>query len=426
MRIGVRVGTDEVAAAAVLADGSRGPARTAPAEGGGHARLVGVLARALAGESEEPVSAVVVELSAALALVPASPVAAIRVTPREAPLAPAEMPSLRPWVTTFHVRGGHSALGRVLVPLDEEALAAIAREVEPGSMLAVTAAGSLGNPEHERRAGAIVRAAARLGGVIESSAFYADSFRVREQTAVSTAALQSGAEALALRIGDALGAAVPDARQFVVTNDGGCAPLSRLPMLSAHAMRSRGAAEMLGAAAVAGRQDGRIVLVDDAGARFADLAGGLLAARATTTLADGTRLASSSPHIVPVEDPLAWGALEPDAVVLAAGAAGREARSSVEPSIVVDGDLAAIAPLAAWCNRLAFVRSAAEIQDALDGGERFVRAGLVGAGADPGQVRIAESRVLSSTYGMQEVVRLRVRGVAPTPSAPMPGAEVAA
>lgn len=420
MRVGIRLGAERASAVAVEAGGRR---RTARVRGRDAISMLGELLSELE-LTAGVVTSVVVELTEALSAIPIAPVVSIRVTPRALPMAPAAIPTLGLRATTFTVRGGHDALGRELVGLDEATAAELAAGIEPGSLLAVTAVGSLGRADHERRIGEIVRAGASLGGVVESNAFYAESFRVREHTAVAAAALRSGAEHLALRLAESLERSTPGARQYFMTNDGGCAPLSRLPMLAVHALRAVDAAEMLGAAARCGRRDGRIVLLDAAGARFADLVGGQLSARATTMLDDGTRLASSSPHLVEIDDPLFAGSLEPDDVVQA-GSAPSSARFPLAPTAVVDGDLAAegaaAAAIVSWGNRMAVVRSAEDIATALERCERSARSALVAAGADPRGVRIAEARVLSSTYGLQETVRLRVRAVADTPVDPLMG-----
>ena len=89
------------------------------------------------------------------------------------------------------------------------------------------------------------------------------------------------------------------------------------------------------------------------------------------------------------------------------------------PSHVTDVDLvalgAAVVPMSYWHNRVASVLGVEDIQRALSDSETIARANLVAWGAHPGGVSITESRVLATTYGEAQMIRIRVRGTADFP-----------
>lgn len=425
MRIGVRVTVDEVSAAAVIERDRYEFARCAVG-GDLHGAVVEVLTvvqRAVAGAAVS----VVFDVSGVLTTGADDSVVSVLIEPRrpiEARLHLWLKESLR--VQPAHVSGGHNALGHEILPLDEDALRRLAERVTPGAHLVVSAAGSPGNADHERLAAEVLSSVAPLASITESHSFYSDSLLVREYTAVLNALLLGSAERLAATFADAVGQAAGEGvRAYVATNEGGCTPLMRLPITPVHSFRADVAGEMLGGAAIAGRPDGRVIVARRGAVRIGEFIDGLPSVVSRTALPDGTALASSFAHVVPLTDLLLSGSAEPPVTVLVEGAEQELAPFGLAPAVTTDDDLvalgAAVAPMSYWHNRVARVLGSADIDLALRDGEGIARANLVASGADPAAVRIAESRVLATTYGEAQMVRIRVRGVAETPGSVLAG-----
>ena len=172
--------------------------------------------------------------------------------------------------------------------------------------------------------------------------------------------------------------------------------------------------------------DGRVIVAGPGAVRVGDLIDGIASVRTGMTLREGAVLASSFARVLPLSPLLAPGRDDAAVAVAVRGFEGDLAAFEIEPAIVTDADLvavgAAVAPLSYWYHRVVRVVDAADVDRALRGGEGTARMNLVASGADPDDVRITESRVLGTTYGDAQVVRLRVRGVAPTPDVPLPDA----
>ncbi len=424
MRIGVRVTRDEVSAVAAHADGRFSRARSAAS--GGRTRVVADTLALLAGDGSEPVSAVVFEVSGALDREVDASVVSVLIEPRR----PRE-PRRHLWpaegipVEIAHVSGGHNALGHELVPLGEEELSRLSAGMDAGSHLVVSAAGAAVNPEHEHRAAELLRSTVAVGSITESSTFYSDSLLVREFTAVLNAVLLAGAEQLAASLADAVGQGLGEGvRAFVATNEGGCTPLSRLAITPVHSICADLAAEMLGAAELARRPDARIIVARPGAVRIGEFVDGLPSVVSRAVLRGGISLASSVAHVVPLTDLLLSGSAEPPVTVLVQGAESELESFGIAPTLVTDDDLvavgAAVAPVSYWHNRVARVVGADDIERVLAEGEAIARANLVSWGALPAGVRITESRVLATTYGEAQMIRVRVRGMADTDASGFP------
>ncbi|MDR5701131.1 hydantoinase/oxoprolinase family protein [Agromyces aerolatus] len=425
MRIGVRV-TDEAVSGAGRRPGGDFEFAARAVDGDLPGAVEAVL-MTLAASCPAPVASVVFDVSRALAREPGAGVVSVLIEPRH----PAE-PRPHLWraadlpVTVTNVQGGHGALGNELIPLEEPALHRLAAAIPRGAHVVVSAAGSLVSPDHERRAAEILRAGSRSGSITQSSSFYSESLLVREYTAVQNALLLGSSERLAAQLADAVAQSVgPDARAYVATNEGGCTPLNRLPITPVHSLRSNVAGEMIGAATVAGRTAGRVIVARPGAARIGEFIDGLPSVVTRTVLADGTPLASSFAHVVPLTDLLVSGSADPPYTVLAHGAIDELAPFGLTPAVTTEVDLiavgAAVVPMSYWHNRVARVTSASEVDGALREGEAIARANLVASGADPLAVRIPESRVVATTYGEAQMVNIRIRGIAATPGSAMPG-----
>lgn len=332
-------------------------------------------------------------------------------------------------VSAANVVGGHNALGVELVPLDVAELRGIVPEVPSNAHLVVTATGSAANAAHERRAAEAVKSLVPLASITESHVFHSDSLLVREYTAVLNALLLSCAERFAAILEGAVATgAGADTRAYVTTNAGGCTPLSRLPITPVHSFRADVAGAMLGAAALTGRNDGRMIVAGPCGAHsssprncvtIGEVIEGMPAIMSRVELDDGTSLASNFAHVVPLTDLLLAGATEPPVTVLVRGAEAELAVFGLAPAITTTHDLvalgAAVAPLSYWHNCTERIAKQSDLEPALRDAERIAYANLVASGAASESVRFRESRVLATVYGQAQIVRVRVRGVAPTP-----------
>jgi hypothetical protein len=419
MRIGVRVTVDEVSAVAIHEDGRFARARQR-ARGDDLTAVVAAVLKRLHHNVAEEVSSVVFDVSGVLAPDRATGIVSVLIEPRH-PLEPRQ----HLWLThgipveTVHILGGHDALGHELVALDEEALRLLAARTPSGSHVVISAAGSQVNPNHERRAGEALRSAADVDSITGSSSFYSDSLLVREFTAVLNTSLLRSAEQVAATLADAVAQGAGErVRSFVTTNEGGCTPLSRLPITPVHSMRAEIAGAMLGGAAVAGRSEGRIIVARAGDVRIADFIDGLPSVISRGTVPGGVSIASSFAHVVPLTSLLLSGSAEPPVTILVEGAERELDAFGLAPAIVTAEDLvavgAAVAPMSYWHNRVVHVLGADDINRALAAGEAAARANLVAWGAPPAGVRISESRVLATTYGAAQMIRVRVRGVAET------------
>ncbi|WP_167758151.1 hypothetical protein [Microbacterium sp. dk485] len=426
----MRVTVAEVSAAALTSDG-RTQFASRPLQGG-LTRPVAAVITELRRALDEPVAVVVFDVTGVLRTDADARVVSVLIEPRR-PLQPRRHLWLEEslQVRAAHVRGGHNALGQELFSLDEDALLRLAEDVGDGAHIVVSAAGAPGNGDHERRAAEVLRGALAPASITESRSFYGDSLLVREYTAVLNALLGASAERIASDLADAVTTSAGEkARALVATNEGGSTPLTRLPITPVHAFRAEIASEMLGAALLGGRSDGRVIVAHAGTVRIAEFISGLPAVVSRTSLPDGTSLASSFAHVVPLTQLLLSGSGEPPVTVLVRGAEDALVPFGLTPAVTTDHDLvalgAAVAPMSYWHNRVVRVTSAADVAQALADGEGTARANLVAAGADPGHVHIPESRVLATTYGEAQMVRIRVRGVAETAPRPCRRAPIGA
>lgn len=433
MRIGIRIAPDEVSAVSVASDGTRTSTNRSSGADPGDA-VVEVLTT-LGGD--ERVGSVVFDVSGVLAPAADEHVFSVLIEPRR-PLEPRR----HLWreralsVSAANVVGGHSALGVELVPLEEAEVRRIAAEVPPNAHLVVTATGSAGNAAHERRTAETLKSLVPLASITESRDFHSDSLLVREYTAVLNALLLSSAERFAAILERTVAAGIgADTRAYVTTNAGGCTPLSRLPITPVHSFRADVAGAMLGAAALTGRADGRLIVARPCDAHsggiprscvtIGEVIDGMPAIMSRVELEDGTSLASNFAHVVPLTDLLLAGAAEPPTTVLVHGAESELALFGLAPAITTTHDLvalgAAVAPLSYWHNSIERISNPPEMTLALRDAERITYANLVASGADSEAVLLRESRVLATVYGQAQVVRVRVRGIAPTPDLHVPG-----
>ncbi|PDQ34703.1 MAG: hypothetical protein B5766_09955 [Candidatus Lumbricidophila eiseniae] len=339
--------------------------------------------------------------------------------------------------TVIYVCGGHNSLGGELVQLDESAV----RNIPQGSLsrkhVTVSAVGALINPEHEQRVEQLLWDIAGPASVVLASSFTSTSFRDREYTAIVNTGLLEAADQLSSDISDAARLHASEARLFFATNDGGCLPLRRLPLVPVFGLQSREATTLGGAAHLAGVTDGRVVVGFDDKVCLADFADALPVVRerwkSKVRLADSTdalplvrerwrsfegpHLATSHANVLPVTASLLSGSPAPRAVVQVGITSARLEQFGLSVTHYVDHDPAALgaatAPLSYWYDQYVTVRNARDIEKALADAQRLATARLVASGTNPSIVRVSDSRVMGSTYGESQVVRIRVRATAP-------------
>src|SRR6218665_2514252 len=359
--------------------------------------------------------------------------------------------------TVIYVCGGHNSLGGELVQLDESAV----RNIPQGSLsrkhVTVSAVGALINPEHEQRVEQLLWDIAGPASVVLASSFTSTSFRDREYTAIVNTGLLEAADRLSSDISDAARLHASEARLFFATNDGGCLPLRRLPLVPVFGLQSREATTLGGAAHLAGVTDGRVVVGFDDKVCLADFADALPVVRerwkskvrladstdalplvrerwkSKVRLADSTdalplvrerwrsfegpHLATSHANVLPVTASLLSGSPAPRAVVQVGITSARLEQFGLSVTHYVDHDPAALgaatAPLSYWYDQYVTVRNARDIEKALADAQRLATARLVASGTNPSIVRVSDSRVMGSTYGESQVVRIRVRATAP-------------
>lgn len=367
---------------------------------------------------------VVFDVSAALSTNPAPSITVVRIAPRPPIDVEHELATdLRSFegADVTHVRGGHNALGEELARLDLEALAALAASRDRPTRYVITSVGSLAHPQHEIRAEQLLSGSPLTVKVESSRSFHSSSFATRERTALVNQALLPQAEALGTTLALVAGEAVPRARLYVATNDGGRAPLSRLSVTPVHSLLSGRAAELVGAAAVVGVADGQLIYSSDGALLSGEMLNGVPAVTPFAARSPVGRLATQSANTHPV-DPATVGdrlrspsnAGRPLAMVVQADA---ELAGPVSgPMSRVAYDLRAFGAACTfhteWINRFIRVANPEEMTRELALGEARVTARLIDAGAPPSQTRIVESRVETTAYETANVVAVRVRGIA--------------
>lgn len=413
-RVGVRVAPDAISVVAVGSDG--GSVESAFAVAGSVPDAIATALRGLPAEFRQERAVLVFDVGAALAPCDPRALVVIRIAPR----APVDEVhdrrlALSREAAVVHIAGGHSTLGNELAPLDTAGLHAVAATLPRGAVVVVTAVGSMVDDQHERAAADIVRRAADPASIVLSSSFFANSVRERERTAVLNGRLLASAEALAEEISDAASLVAPRARLFCSVNEGGCAPLSRLPVMPVHSLASHRANELIGAVSVAGVRDGRIVVAREDGAVLGELIDGLPTVVGKTEVR-GASIASICANVAPLSDALLGGREGAPPAVSSGDAARTLAYFGLAAAAGTDLDLvslgAALSPLSYWRQRLVRVRSSDEIARALSEARALATARLVSFGAALPDVTVTESQVVGSTYGDPQVVRVRVRAIA--------------
>lgn len=266
MRIGVRLGVNR-AHGVLVHEGQVLATAAEVLPGRGGRQLSGLLKR-LAANSPSIVDSITWDVSALLerALLRGAgvqPVGAIRVLPRAPHHRGHPFPLVRSviaWEAT--VTGGHDIFGAEMAALDlDGALAQVAAAYAEGiRTLAVTATGASGSAEHEQAIAA--RVAEEFPDLRVCLSHEAGGLGLveREGTTVLNAALLDFAEDLVDRCERAAAAMDGPPGCWFATGDGGRVSARRLRSVPVRALAATPAAALRGAALLAGRPDGPIVL----------------------------------------------------------------------------------------------------------------------------------------------------------------------
>ncbi|GAA1589314.1 hypothetical protein [Leucobacter aridicollis] len=429
MRIGVRITNERVVGVSVTDAGIREECceKTAPGAAFDTA-LDAVLAGLSAGAADRLAVSITFDVSGLFAEEGDRDVTAVRIAPRppmdDAHLFSGESVAKR-LANVVHVSGGHANSGDALVAFDERGLRRELERLPAGGRYVVTSVGAAVNPAHELEAGRILLEHADPASVVYSHSFHNTSFSIRERTGVLNASYLAHAGAIATALATVVSQRVPGARLFVMTNDGGATPLAGLSLKPVHSLYAGAAAEFVGVAALAGLDDGRMVIRRDGDNRFGEVVSGAPTVVARSRDDSGELLATRTVHLAPLADSAIGDWMgEPLEVCVGAGGAveigGAGGAELSAPNLGALG--AACSQLVEWFESPVLINSPAEKDQALANAEAKVRARLVSYGARPSQVRILDSRVVGTSYQDANVVTVRVRGVGgPTPSLALAG-----
>lgn len=203
-----------------------------------------------------------------------------------------------------HVTGGFTKEGDEIAPLDAGQVRAIALEEPAGRRYVITGVASSVNAGHELEASRLLVAEAKPASVHHSSSFHNSSFVIRERTAVINSALLSTGERTVTSLAKVVAKHAAQARLHVMTNDGGAVPLSALAVKPVHSMYSASAAELVGAAVLAGVDDGWIIIEREDGAVLGEMTGGTPAVIPRSRLGTSEIIATRAAQVLPKRDGL--------------------------------------------------------------------------------------------------------------------------
>lgn len=421
--IGVRLTQGSVVACAVDSAGRVVEARAAGRRDDLAAPLTKALSE-LATHLAEPDS-ITFDVSADLTLASQLPVTVIRVVPRPPINSDHEIGIDRDLFlveSMHHIEGGHTAMGRELVPLDTSALLSIAGSNSDDARYLVTSVGALITPDHELEVERLITDHSQAASVEGSRVFHSSAFAVRERTALVNHALLPGAEALGTLIAQVAERVFPGSDLFVMTNDGGRVPLSRLMVSPVHSLLAGKATALVGAAALSGVRDGRLLVTRGQESFLGEMLGGELTVIPYAPESVAGRLATPTanwrdvaPEGVRRFADAGRGAWRPPTFVTEEPQAARITRVSdaaLHTSLDLGALGAACATLSDWSSQFISVANADELAQRMQTAEARVTARLVTAGAAPSQTRIIESHIATTAYEAPSVVAVRVRGVA--------------
>lgn len=305
--------------------------------------------------------------------------------------------------------------GEELVSLELGPLAEFCAQAEPGLDYVVTEVGALSASEHEERVADYLFEHAAPRRVELSHEFFGQGFGTREHSASVNNSLRDAAEAFGEAAGLICEDVVPDARLYVVQNDGGAAPISRLALAPVHSLHSMAATAMIGAAALTDRSEGQVALLAPEHRVTATMKRGVLTVDPYQRSENGTLLATQTARVQPATSVMVQSLGDEVAVVCLPEAdtsdldPGRGFKVEEGLDVVALG--AALAPLADWVNRVITIRGGQDPTPHLEEAEALVSARLLAQGAAPDTIEIVESRFATTAYENSLIASVRVRGI---------------
>ncbi|TNM60203.1 hypothetical protein FHN55_18895 [Streptomyces sp. NP160] len=346
------------------------------------------------------------------------PVAVVRVAPRAGtdpalarhPSALVEALVCCRWV----VPGGHDLLGRELRLLDRAALTAVVGELAGAAprCVAVVAAGSAGQPVHERTVADAVQAALPGARISAAHDFGGHGSAAREATVVADAALGAAVDALVDRAEAVLRrrAGRRGAELRLCRGDGGSLSAERARSAPVLVLGSGLGPAVLGAAQLAGEDGCRVLLpVADGGHLVAGVRNGLALVRPLVVGEPAAELVVPSVALDRAR-PSAPPADRADRVEGAASVGGRV------PDVVAGGELdelacvgAALARPLSWLDEITAIGSADDLAAVQRAAVQRATALATANGAEPGSADVVEVSSVAVPYSRAGTVRVRVR-----------------
>ncbi|PWJ49559.1 hypothetical protein SAMN06264364_12526 [Quadrisphaera granulorum] len=344
------------------------------------------------------------------------PVAVVRVTPRAStdpalarhPSALVEALVSHRWV----VPGGHDLLGRELRLLDRDVLADVVETLAGVAprYVAVVAAGSAGQPAHERTVADAVQAALPGARISAAHDFGGHGSAAREATVVADAALRGAVDVVVDRAEAVLRrrAGRRGAELRLCRGDGGSLSAERARSAPVLVLGGGHGPAVLGAALLAGLDRCRVVLPA--------VGGGHLVGGVRNGLALVRPLVVGSPPAELVVPTVAVDRARP-------GVAGdrlpADAGSPVDgqvPDVVADRPLdelacagAALARPLSWLDEIAAIGSADDLAAVQRTAVQRATALATANGAEPGSADVVEVSAVAVPYSRAGTVRVRVR-----------------
>nr|WP_255479620.1 hydantoinase/oxoprolinase N-terminal domain-containing protein [Quadrisphaera sp. RL12-1S] len=321
----------------------------------------------------------------------------------------------RRWV----VPGGHDLLGRELRLLDRAALAAAVADLAAASprCVAVVAAGSAGQPVHERTVADAVQAALPGARISAAHDFGGHGSAAREATVIADAALRGAVDAVVDRAEAVLRrrAGGRGAELRLCRGDGGSLSAERARAAPVLVLGSGQGPAVLGAAQLAVADGCRVLLpAADGGHLVGGVRNGLALVRPLVVGEPAAELVVPSVALdrARPSSPAADRPDRPDRTGRA-GAPGAQARV---PDVVADGELdelacvgAALARPLSWLDEIAAIGSADDLAAVQRAAVRRATAVATANGAEPGSADVVEVSTVAVPYSRAGTVRVRVR-----------------
>ncbi len=301
------------------------------------------------------------------------------------------------------VAGGHDLLGNELCPLDRTALARVCDRLrlDGTTHVAVVAAGSQAQQQHEREVADAVQAVLPDARISAASDFGGQGLVAREATVVLNCALDALVGRIVGRCRRAFADCAPRAALRIARGDGGYSAAVHIRALPVVALGAGDALQLCGAAYLARTADCRVILPRPGGPVAGNVRHGLAVVGPGELAGIGTELVVPTAVLVP--DP----GLPPH---------HKDHQVGDVPVVQAHTDAAQLACIGAavskpmaWLDEVAFIESAAELYQVRRDAEGRATAIVMANGAAPGTAYPAEVSAVAVPYSSSGMVRIRVR-----------------